>query len=178
METTEINTTHGDESTDISDMIIYYKKLITKNIKVLKDVIPIDEDTLWCTHSSPGPEDDSQQTSASEEEWARDDTCPIQENEKLPMCNKYEEQENTLGALVDMRNKYDKAPSDIRQAEKDYDADFAMLIREYADTKAQCKEAVSTNVKQMCKELDGNMQKLFQVHDTLQELRNRASKYV
>lgn len=178
VQTTEINTTHGDETSDISDMVTYYKKLITKTIKVLKDVIPIDEDTLWCTHSSHGAEEHSQQTPASEEEWVRDDTCPVQENEKLPICNKYEDQENTLEALADTRSKYDNAPRDIREAEKHYDSDFAMLIREYADTKEQCKEAVSANVKQMCKELDGNMQKLFQVHDTLQELRNRASKYV
>lgn len=167
--TTEINTTHEKGHTDISDRIIYLKKLLANNLKILKDIIPIDEDTLWCIPSSSNSAEEPQQTLMFEEEQVTLDTFPVQKNDKLPVCNKYEENENT----VETRNKDNSsAPSDIATAETDYEHGFAMLIREYEETKVQCKDA-SIGVQQMFKQLDTNMQKLFKLHDTLQELKSR-----
>lgn len=170
--TTEINTTHEKGHTVISDRIIYLKKLLTNNLKVLKDIIPIDEDTLWCTPPTSNSAEGPQQTLMFEEEQVTHDTCPVQKNEKLPVCNKYDENEHAIQTRNKDDSSVNRAPSDTGPAETKYELDFALLIREYEEMKVQCKDA-SIGLQQKCKELDANMQKLFKLHDTLQELKSR-----
>ena len=154
-------------SSEISDRVSHLKDLLKNNLKVLKDIIEIDEDSLWC--------EETVSNSPEQKPEVELETCPIQK-EKLPVCYKHEEVDQNLQLTAETLNDVESILEPIKAVDPDLENElnYAYLLEEYKEMKELCKQTVTSYLKKLCKDLDANMQRLFKLHDHLQDLQRQS----
>ena len=152
-----------DAKSEISKRIKYWKTKIQDNIHVIKDVINIDENNLWCVNSIPVAK-------------VLDlETCPTSE-EKLSICLKDEEKEQIVQKLNDIKDDDLQFSTTDKISESTYlqhEQNYKILLKEYTEVKELCKEAETSQLKKLCGDLDANMRKLLKLHENMQNLKRQ-----